>query len=123
MNNISYRINQCIKASGLTKTAFAERLNISQSFVSRISSGDSAPSDRTIYDICREFDINEHWLRTGEGEMFIKKSRDQEIAAFMGSVLKGEPDFRRRLIAVLSRMSAEEWQILESKIKEIANEP
>ncbi|HMM32119.1 MAG TPA: helix-turn-helix transcriptional regulator [Clostridia bacterium] len=123
MENINQRIAACIAASKLTKTEFADRINVSQSFVSRLASGDKTPSDRTIADICREFDVNEHWLRTGEGEMFIKKSRDLEIAAFMGNVLKGEPDFRRRFIAVLSRMSADEWQLLERKIKEIANEP
>lgn len=123
MENINQRIAACVAASKLTKTEFADRINVSQSFVSRLASGDKMPSDRTIADICREFDVNEQWLRTGEGEMFIKKSRDQEIAAFMGNVLKGEPDFRRRFISVLSRMSAEEWKILEEKIKEIANEP
>ena len=123
VENINQRIAACVAASKLTKTEFADRINVSQSFVSRLASGDKMPSDRTIADICREFDVNEQWLRTGEGEMFIKKSRDQEIAAFMGNVLKGEPDFRRRFISVLSRMSAEEWKILEEKIKEIANEP
>lgn len=29
-------------------------------------------TDRILYDICREFNVNEFWLRTGEGEMFIQ---------------------------------------------------
>ena len=68
---------------------------------------------RTIADICREFNVNEHWLRTGEGDMFIEVTRSDEIAAFMGDILSGEPDFRARFIAVLARLDATEWAILE----------
>ena len=62
------RINEVIKRSGLTKTDFAKRLRVSQSFVSKICTGTAIPSDRTIAGICREFGVNEDWLRTGNGE-------------------------------------------------------
>lgn len=110
---IGDRISHIIHEIGLTKTAFAKRLNVSQPFVSQMISGVSMPSDRTIADIRREFNVNEHWLRTGEGEMFIKLSRGEEISAFMGDILSGEPDFRARLIAALSRLTAEQWKQLE----------
>ena len=113
------RIDALIKALGMKKTEFAKKLNLSQPFVSELCSGRSCPSDRTISDICREFDVNETWLRTGEGEMFIEKSREEEIAAFIGNILKGEPDFRRRLVSVLARLSVEEWQMLEHMAKQL----
>ena len=116
------RIDALIKALGMKKTEFAKRLNLSQPFVSELCSGRSCPSDRTISDICREFDVNETWLRTGEGEMFIEKSREEEIAAFIGNILKGEPDFRRRLVSVLARLSVEEWQMLERMAKQLNEE-
>ena len=116
------RIDALIKALGMKKTEFAKRLNLSQPFVSELCSGRSCPSDRTISDICREFDVNETWLRTGEGEMFIEKSREEEIAAFVGNILKGEPDFRRRLVSVLARLSVEEWQMLERMAKQLNEE-
>lgn len=116
------RIDALIKALGMKKTEFAKRLNLSQPFVSELCSGRSCPSDRTISDICREFDVNETWLRTGEGEMFIEKSREEEIAAFIGNILKGEPDFRRRLVSVLARLSVEEWQMLEQMAKQLNEE-
>lgn len=71
------------------------------------------PSDRTIVAICKEFSVNEHWLRTGEGEMFVKLSRSEEISSFMGDILTGEPDFRARLITALSRLTPEQWKQLE----------
>ena len=116
------RIDALIKALGMKKTEFAKKLNLSQPFVSELCSGRSCPSDRTISDICREFDVNETWLRTGEGEMFIEKSREEEIAAFIGNILKGEPDFRRRLVSVLARLSVEEWQMLEQMAKQLNEE-
>lgn len=123
MDTIGKRIAECIKVSGLTKTAFAAKINLSQSHISKITLDDTIPSDRTILDICREFDVSENWLRTGEGEMFVPKSRDQEIAEFMGDLLKGEPDFRRRFISVMARLSEDEWKMIEEKIREIAAEP
>ena len=113
MGAMSERIAAVMEALGLTNTAFAARLNVSQSFVSRLASGGKIPSDRTIADICREFNVNEDWLRTGEGDMFLKRSRDEELAAFFGDITSGEPDFRRRLVTALSRLSLDEWQMLE----------
>ena len=116
------RIDALIKALGLNQTKFAERINVSRSYVSQMCIGNKIPADRTISDICREFDVNETWLRTGEGEMFIEKSREEEIAAFIGNILKGEPDFRRRLVSVLARLSVEEWQMLEKMAKQLNEE-
>lgn len=122
MNSISGRISHVVDESGLTKTAFAAKLNITQQYVSNLCLGKKAPSDRTILDICREFNVNEHWLRTGEGEMFIQRTRTDEIAAFVGDVLRGEPDFRQRFISVLARMTTEEWKLLEKKVLELTEE-
>lgn len=70
MNTINDRIARCIVESNLTKTAFAQKIGLTQAYVSALSIGRKKTSDRTISDICREFGINETWLRTGEGEMF-----------------------------------------------------
>lgn len=69
MVNISDRISQVVKESGLTKTAFAKRINISQPYLSQLCGGGYTPSDRTIADICREFHVRREWLETGEGTM------------------------------------------------------
>lgn len=119
MNN---RIAQVITALGIKKIEFAKKIGISSPFVSELCSGAKKASDRTITDICREFNVNETWLRTGEGEMFVQMSRTDEISAFVGSILRGEPDFRQKFISVLARMTPDEWQILEKKILELAEE-
>ena len=60
METINDRISWCISDSGLTKTAFAEKLNVSQPFISKLASGASIPSDRTIADICSKSADNIH---------------------------------------------------------------
>lgn len=59
---------------GLTQENFAEKLNFARSSIARIEKGDILPLDRTILDICREFNISEDWLRYGNGEIFVPKS-------------------------------------------------
>lgn len=118
MSDLNERIKEIIETIGMKKTAFAERLNVSQAFVSQLCSGVSQPSNRTISDICREFDVSEEWLRTGRGEMFVEKTESEELAAFFGDLLKDEPDFRHRLISALSRLTLDEWKVLEKLAKE-----
>lgn len=54
----------------LTMEAFGARIGIKKSSVSLLESGKNDPSERTIKSICREFNVNETWLRTGDGDMF-----------------------------------------------------
>lgn len=123
MSKLNERISDLIAELGIKKTAFASRLNVSQAFVSQMCSGAAQPSDRTIADICREFNVNEDWLRTGEGAMFLERSRDDELSAFFGDVLSGQPDdFRRRLIAALSRLSVDEWAMVEHVATKLAED-
>lgn len=120
--SLNERISAAIEALGIKKTEFADRLNVSQAFVTQITKGISRPSDRTIADICREFNVNEEWLRTGEGEMFVEMSRDEEIAAFVGDILSEESDdFKHRLIIALSRLDATGWKVLEQFANDLVN--
>lgn len=102
----------------LTQDEFAKPI-CSRSNLGNIESGRIAVTDRTILDICREYNVSETWLRTGEGEMFLQRSTEDEIAAFMGDVLKDEPDnFRRQFIAALARMDDSGWAVLEKFIND-----
>jgi transcriptional regulator with XRE-family HTH domain len=64
------RIHAVRASVDLTMAAFAKRIGMTTSSISLFESSKATPSDRTILSICREFGVNEHWLRTGEGEMF-----------------------------------------------------
>lgn len=116
------RIRELRNVLGLTQKEFGERIGVKPNTIGTYEIGRNEPIDAVISLICREFDVNEYWLRTGEGEMFIQKSRSEEIAAFMGDILRGEPDFRQRLISVLARMTPEEWRMLEKRALELMEE-
>ena len=113
LSDLNDRIKEVIAAKGIKKTAFAERINVSQAFVSQLCSGASQPSDRTISDICREFNVSEEWLRTGEGEMFQPKSRNEELFEFAAKVSEGDPSsIQAQLLAVMARLTDEQWDVL-----------
>lgn len=120
MNN---RIKQIRKESGLTQADFGKVIGVSQNFVWMIETGQREPSDRTIRDICREFNINETWLRTGEGDMKAELSRAEELGALTARLLADRPDkFRSALITTLLRLDPEgrEWEIFEQVYNEVA---
>ena len=115
------RIKELRKALGLTQQEFADRIGSVQNTITGYETGRRVPSNQVITLICREFDVNENWLRTGEGEMFTPLTRDEQIASFVGSLLKTEEDtFKRRFIAMLSTLDESDWVVLEKMATELA---
>ena len=110
------RIRQVRMNANLSQTEFAERINLSKNFISLVENGGRDPSDRTIRDICREFGVNETWLRTGVGDPFLPSVREQEIAALTKTLMSDRPEsFRSRLVTALLKFppDAPEWEALE----------
>lgn len=122
MDTIFERIKWVRKNADLTQQAFADRLGLKQNTIATYEMGKTTPSDRTVSDICREFGVNEIWLRTGVGEMFAPLSRAEEIAEFIGKTLSKGTPFQQAFIAVLARTTPEEWAIFEKKLLELAKE-
>lgn len=121
MSTLGERITAIMEAKGMTNTAFATTLNVSQSFISRLASGAKVPSDRTIADICREFNVNETWLRTGEGEMFRPRSRNEELFEFLNDAVE-EDGIKARLLTVMARLSEDQWELLADMARKLAEE-
>ena len=113
------RISKIVEMSGLTKTAFAKRINVSQGLVSQMCIGMTKPSDRTISDICREFGCDEVWLRTGEGEPFRQETRQEQIMRFAVQTVKGSNEFRKALVAMLATLDDSEWDGLEQLLDKL----
>lgn len=110
---LAERVAHIVKQSKLNQTDFAARISISQQYLSQICNGRKTPSDRTISDICREFDVNEVWLRTGEGDPDLPRSREEEIMRFAVRTAKGSDGFRKQLAFMLSQLDEEDWENLE----------
>lgn len=97
-----------------TQDDFSSKIGLSRNFIAQLESGAKIPSDRTISDICRVYNVNEEWLRTGAGEMFIEITRDEQIATFIGGIQAGNDDsFKKRFISMLAELDESEWEVLE----------
>lgn len=114
------RIAKVIDFTGLKKVEFAKRIGISAPFVSELCTGAKKPSDRTITDICREFGVNELWLRTGAGNMTAEISRDEEIARILSAAIVSNATTRDRLIRALARLPDEALPMVEQVILDAA---
>ena len=121
MQTIGDRISLVIKRSGLTKTKFAEQLHLSQQFISSLCSGAKQPSDRTIADICREFNVSEAWLRDGVGDMEVKRTMNQELAMMVNELMtESDESYRKRFVAALLELPPEFWPELKRFLEKLA---
>ena len=80
------RIKLIRSSLGISQSSFAEALLVSRSAICKMESGENEPSAQTIGLICSKFDVNEEWLRTGKGEMFIEKTKDEQIAEMLAAI-------------------------------------
>lgn len=105
------RIKQLRKRLKLTQTEFGEQIGVKGNTITGYEKGIRNPTDAIILSICREFNVDEEWLRTGEGEMFVIQSNEEEIAAFLGDVLSEEGEtYKKQLILALANLSDEGWK-------------
>ncbi len=82
------------------------------------------PTNAVILSICREFNVNETWLRTGEGEIFAEMDLEDELMQWAGTILAAKPDdFRKRFVRMLSRLSENEWELLAKMVTELVENP
>jgi transcriptional regulator with XRE-family HTH domain len=120
MGTISERIAFLIKNQDLTQAKFADLLHLTQAYVSRICSGAKQPSDRTISDICRVFSVSEAWLRDGVGEMYVRRSANEELAILVNDLMSdADESFRKRFVSLLLALPPESWAAIEDFAKKL----
>lgn len=120
MGTISERIAFLIKNQDLTQAKFADLLHLTQAYVSRICSGAKQPSDRTISDICRVFCVSEAWLRDGVGEMYVRRSANEELAILVNDLMSdADESFRKRFVSLLLALPPESWAAIEDFAKKL----
>lgn len=113
------RIKAVRKALDLTQQEFGDRLGVKRNTIATYETGKSSPSDAAVSLICREFNVNESWLRTGEGEMFIPKSRNQQLSDFMDTLIHENDSFKKRLITALCNLKESDWAYLENLLVDL----
>lgn len=120
MESINDRIIRLIddECSG-NKSAFARKVNITPAYAAQLYKNERTPSDRTISDICRIFDIQEDWLRYGFEPKKAPKSKEEEIAELVGSALSGSSAFKKSVIRMICSRTDKELEALEKALSDI----
>ena len=90
------RIQKIRKDAGLNQEDFAKKIGLSKNYISLIETGNRIPSDRTISDICREFDVKEEWLRKGVGSIYVE--RDGSFTELLSDIDDSDDDFIKNII-------------------------
>lgn len=96
MESINERIKMLIDDLHITRTAFADRLKVTQAYISRLINTGGNPSERLIEDICEKFNVNEEWLRNGANGtdkthgMYKVLPEEDETAAIVSDLLEEE---------------------------------
>lgn len=116
------RVKELRKALGLSGEKFGEKIGLKRNSLSQIETGKNNLSEQNILAICREFNVNENWLRYGTGEMFKDMTLDEEIISFIGEIQWDTSNtFKKRFISAISKLSEEEWSVLEKIIVDMAS--
>lgn len=117
MKSENERIKEVRKVLGLTQEKFGEKIGVKKNSLSNTETGVNAVSNQLRMAVCREFHVNEEWLRTGEGEMFETRTPDQAIFDMAADLVNVDDSvFKKRLISALARMDADTWKCFEKWI-------
>ena len=117
------RLKELRKYKNMTQQEFADKLKIKRPTIANYEADRVEPSSAVIAGICREYGVNEIWLRSGEGDMFQAMTEDEELAAYLGDVMNDETaSFRRRITLEMENWTLEVWQMLEEICKRLATE-
>lgn len=95
---MEFRIKELRKTLGLSQDEFGFKLGVTNTAVSGYESGRRNPTEQTILSICREFDVNEDWLRTGEGEMFEEVLQEDEFSRAAAELSKDNDELAMQAV-------------------------
>lgn len=113
-NTIGQRVATLRKELSLTQTEFGERINVTKSQIGNIENDRRILTDRTIADICREFNVNENWLRTGDEPMFRPAlTIDNELAMEIADLINSDDEFTKKFVLQYLRLSDESKEMVK----------
>ena len=115
------RIKELRIALGLTLDKFGGRIGVKKAAVSRWDIGDNI-ADRMIMSICREFNVNEEWIRNGTGEMFIQQDKLRVISEFAADLIKEPDSVKTRLFEALAKLDHKDWLAIEIILDKITSQ-
>ena len=117
------RFKMIRNALKLSQDEFGEKLGLTRGAIANVELGRTEAKPLFISLVCSTFNVNETWLRTGEGEMFNALSMDEQLAFYLGTILSEQGDtFKKRLIAALSALDESEWSAVEAFARKLVEQ-
>ena len=110
------RLKKLRKALDLTQQEFADRIGISRGNIATYETRDGSPGNSVINLICREFNVNETWLRTGAGEMFVEAPSDTLDALVQEYHLDR---FGRTVVEKMLNLNEKQWAVFHDFAMEV----
>lgn len=107
------RVKELRKSLGLTMERFGEHVGCKKNTISQIESGKNNVTEQMFKSICREFNVNEEWLRTGNGSMFNEFSKKEQITRIVENALSGSDEFVKNVFIALGELRPEDWKVFE----------
>lgn len=117
------RVNAVRTIKEMTMEQFGERIGIQKSAISKIEKDKVNLSEQTIKSICREFNVNEDWLRTGAGgpdNMFIPE--DMRYLNTVGKLGNEQNEFKKFCINMLMDLPDKYWDYIYEEFKKFEKE-
>lgn len=114
------RLKQLRKALSLSQEAFGSKLGVTGPAVSKIESGDRSLTEQMALSIIREFNVNEEWLRTGEGEMFRPISQEDEFMRAATELRIGKEEGAMQALIEYWKMDPDQRKLIKNFILSIA---
>lgn len=124
MENMLNRLRKVFLDSGESQTSIAKKTNVTSAYIWKILNNNSVrPRDLFIDSVCREFNVNEDWLRLGDGEPYKRRTRNQELQAFANDVMDDvDESFKKRFMLALSKLNESDWETLRKIADELSKE-
>lgn len=116
------RIKELRKSLGLTLEKFGERLGVGKTAISKLEKGERNLTDQMFKSICREFNVNEEWLRDGTGDMEAVKLDD--FTSAIVQIDKGDPKARQVILNYLNMSQQDKdlfWTFLDKLVGDNKN--
>lgn len=114
------RIREIRKFYHLTQTDFGKRIGVAGNTITNYESGNREPSNAVITLICKEFNVNEVWLRTGEGgpdNMFTQLDPADRFSISLGTLSSSENHFIQNAVNYLAEADPQKLKVLEEFMK------
>ncbi len=111
------RMKELRKILGVTQQELADKLGLKRNTIATYEIGKASPSDRVISDLCNKYNVNEEWLRTGNGEMLKKVPDEDEVAIYVSELLQPDNPLSELIVEVMRTYSQ-----LDPKSQEVLKE-